>query len=126
VTECTIGPVSGRRGLAWLSGAAGAVGLYRLARRRRPREGPAEPWPADARAAELRRRLEESRAVVGEREEFEAGETPVDRAEASAGLLRERRQRVHEEGRAATEQMLGRTADERTTERATENDPPAL
>jgi hypothetical protein len=117
--------VNGRRGFAWLSAAVGAVALYRFARSRR-REAPAAPPSFDPRADELRRKLEESRAVVGEREEFEAGETPVDRAEASAAALRERRQRLHDEGRAAVEQMRAGAADEATPPRATETDPSAL
>ena len=36
---------------------------------------------ADPRADELRRKLAEARTIVEEREEFEAAETPVDRAE---------------------------------------------
>jgi hypothetical protein len=84
---------------AWLGalGVAGAA-VYRAIRRQ-----PA-PLPApDPRAEELRRKLDESRPLVDEREEFEAAETPVDQADAwdVAG----RREAVHERGRAAAEQM---------------------
>ena len=58
----------------------------------------------DPRAEELRRRLEESRTLVGERDDFEAGETPVDRAEP-LGDPAERRRGVHEAGREALDEM---------------------
>jgi hypothetical protein len=62
---------------------------------------PASPEPeVDPRAEALRAKLEESKAVVDEREEFEAAETPVDEADPD-----ERRRRVHEVGRAAVEEM---------------------
>ena len=88
------------RRLAWLSGGL-LAGLLFLRRRGRSRE--LVPAPADP-AAELRRKLDESRALVDEREEFEGAETTVDRAPA-AGELEERRQRVHEHGRAAVDEM---------------------
>ena len=56
----------------------------------------------DPRADELRRRLEESRSIVEERDEFESAETPVDRA------VEERRREVHDEARAAIDEMRGR------------------
>jgi hypothetical protein len=120
--------VRGRRGLAWLSGAAGAVGLYGLARRlRRASASPVAPAgdEVDARAAELRRKLDESRAVVGEREEFESGETTVDRAEPAAEV-RERRERVYDEARAAVAEMRGDPANEAPPRAATENEAPPL
>jgi hypothetical protein len=84
---------------AWLAGAAGAaIAVYH--RLRRPPVEAAE----DPRADELRRKLDESRAVVDEREEFEAGETPVDQADPDAAV-EDRRQAVHERGKAAAEQM---------------------
>jgi hypothetical protein len=96
----------------WLWAAAGAVGLYRLVERRRRRHPPArEETVGDSRAGELRRKLEESRALVEERDEFEAGETPVDRAEPAGRDLDERRRLVHREGRAAAEQMRREDAD---------------
>ncbi|MEX2211801.1 MAG: hypothetical protein WD689_08590 [Gaiellaceae bacterium] len=79
-----------RRLLALLGGIA----LVRawLARRRAP-----QPLTADPRAEELRRRLDESRVVAGDQEEFASGETPVD-AEG-------RRREVHERGRSALDEM---------------------
>jgi hypothetical protein len=55
-----------------------------------------EPDPADA----LRARLEESRALVGERDTFEEGETPVDEADPDA-----RRRSVHEQARARLDEL---------------------
>jgi hypothetical protein len=80
-------------------------GLARLFFWRRP-EAPQLPPPApeetepDPRADALRARLAEAREVVGEREEFEAAETPLDEADPD-----ERRRRVHEAARATVEQM---------------------
>jgi hypothetical protein len=99
-----------RTRLAWFLsglGVAGAVSFRLL--RRRSREAPFdEPLDAepDARADELRRRLEESRSVVAERDDFEAGETPLDRADPGEDPDA-RRRRVHEEGRATAERMRG-------------------
>ena len=50
---------------------------------------------------------------MGEREEFESAETTVDRAEPAGESVEERRRRVHEEGRAAVDEMraAGETSD---------------
>ncbi len=86
---------------AWLAGAAGAaIAVYRRMRRPAPTPAPVE----DPRAEELRQKLDESRAVVDEREEFEAGETPGDQADTDAPV-EDRRQAVHDRGKAAAEQM---------------------
>jgi hypothetical protein len=92
-----------------LGGIAGAFALRAL--RRQPVPAPvAEPVPAgdepDERAERLRRKLDESRSIVEEREEFEAGETPVDEAEpAPAASPGDRRKHVHERARASVERM---------------------
>jgi hypothetical protein len=98
--QCSIGLVRART--AWLGalGVAGAAVVRAL--RRKPAPAPAP----DPRAEELRRKLEESRAVVDEREEFESAETPVDQVEVD-----DRRRAVHERGRAAAEQMRGDSAE---------------
>jgi hypothetical protein len=88
-----------KRLAAWVSGAAGGFALYRWLTRERPAAAPAAS--PDPRAEELRAKLDESRAVVDERESFEAGETPVDEAPDPA----ERRRRVHEQGRSAVDEM---------------------
>lgn len=101
-----------RRLQAGLVGAAGGAAAFLLLRRRR--RGPAAelPPPADTRADELRRKLEESRALVEEREQDEARETPVDRAESVPGAVDERRREVHERARTTAEQMRAAEPDE--------------
>jgi hypothetical protein len=100
--ECSIGRVRAR--LAWLAGAVGVAGavVYRKLLR-------APAVGENPRAAELRQRLDESRAIVEEREEFEAAETTVDAAEETGPEAR--RRDVHERGRAAAEKMRGRSAE---------------
>jgi hypothetical protein len=91
-----------RRLLSFLLGAAGVAAGARLLHRR----GRRADAPAGDPAAELRRRLDESREIVGERGEFEAGETPVDAVEDVAPpSLEERRRRVHERAQEAIESM---------------------
>ncbi len=104
--QCSIDPVRGRPAFV---AAALALGAALLLRSRRPRRLPGqdEERVSDPRAEELRRRLEESRSLVEEREEFESAETTVDRAEATGRDLEERRRRIHDEGRAAAERMRG-------------------
>jgi len=67
-------------------------------RHRRKQEAPAE---VDPRADELRRRLDESRALAAEpgADDFTSGETPVD--------ADDRRQDVHARGRSAIDEMRG-------------------
>jgi len=98
--HCSIGLVQGR--LALLLGGAVIAGAaaYRALTRRPP--APVVPEPH---VEALKARLAESKAVVAEREEFESGETPVDRAEPLPSEVGDRRASVHERGRAAAEQM---------------------
>lgn len=93
--ECSIGRVKPR--LALLVGGLAVAGgaVFRVVRGRRRASGP-DP------AEELRRKLDESRSIVEEREEFEAAETPVDRVEPQAA---ERRRAVHEQARATIDEM---------------------
>ena len=72
--------------------------------RREPRSAPA---PADDPADTLRAKLEESRALVGERDAFEEGETPVDQADPAA-----RRRSVHEQARARLDELKGPETDD--------------
>jgi hypothetical protein len=99
------------RRLAFLGGIAVAVAAFWRTIRRRP-EGWVEVEPVDPRAEELRRRLEEARPVVEEREEFEAAETTVDAVDAVPVDPEARRRAVHAEGRSAVEQMRGPTGEE--------------
>jgi len=80
--------------------------LARLGFLRRKREAQAG---ADPRAEELRRKLAESRAMVAEREEFEAAELTVDLAEPAPEDPESRRRSVHEAARATVEQMRERS-----------------
>ena len=93
--------------LAVVLGALGVAGAFaaRLLRQQPPPEPPADA--PDARAAELRRKLEESRTLVDERDEFEEAELTVDQAEPVEPDPNNRRRRVHEEGRAAVDRMRG-------------------
>jgi hypothetical protein len=102
-----------RARLAWIIGGLALAGalVYRALGGRKQAPAPA-PGP-DPRAEELRRKLAESRAVVGERDEFESAETPVDQVEAPAPAdVAERRRSVHEEGRAAARRMRAPRADD--------------
>ena len=94
-----------RRITAWIGGTAAGIAAYRLLRRRpttatEPLQepGPAEP---DERADELRAKLAESRTAEPAPEPVV--EEPV--AEEEPESPEERRQRVHEEGRAALDEM---------------------
>jgi hypothetical protein len=87
-----------KRFFAWL---LGGLALFGFLRRRQQSEAP------DARADELRQKLAESRAIVSEREEFEAAETPIDQAEP-LGDPDARRRAVHEAARVTAERMRER------------------
>ena len=93
-----------RRLVGWIGGALGGITAYRLLRRRpgvppQPvTEPPAEP---DTRAEELREKLAESQTAEPAPEPVV--EEPV--AEEEPESPEERRRRVHEEGRAALDEM---------------------
>ena len=90
-------------------GGAALAGAFLLRRMRRGHTASAEPVTAvDPRAAELRRKLDEARALTSERDDFESGETPVDRAADVDETIADRRRAVHEEGRAAAREMRSR------------------
>ena len=84
------------RRFAWLGAAVGALAVWRWRRRK------AEPHVEEDPAESLRARLEESRAVVDERERFEEKETPVDEADPD-----ERRRSVHDDARARIDELRG-------------------
>ena len=87
-----------KRALAGLGGAVGGVALVRLLRRRSAPPPATERHPADA----LRAKLDESRAVAADRDEFESGETPIDEADPDA-----RRRVLHEQARAQLDELSG-------------------
>jgi hypothetical protein len=72
--------------------------------RRRPKP------TGDPRADELRRKLDDSKQLVEEREQFESGETPVDEVESAT--LKGKRAAVHERGHEAARHMRGPSAKE--------------
>ncbi|MGH3055262.1 MAG: hypothetical protein ACRDL7_09835 [Gaiellaceae bacterium] len=102
-----------KRLLGWIGGVLGGIAAYRWLRRR-PRVA-AEPSPepevttADARAAKLRAKLEESRGAEPVVEEPPpepvAEEEPTAEPEAEPDSPEDRRRRVHEEGRSALDDM---------------------
>lgn len=96
-----------KRLLAAVGGAVGAVAAFRFFRRITRLEPVGEPG-GDARADELRAKLAESKPVVEEREEFEAGETPVD----AAPDPETRRRDVHERTRARVDELKSSGPDE--------------
>lgn len=95
------------RRLAFVTGgvALGVAAVWRAVRRK-----PGHVAESDPRAEELRARLDESRVVVDDREEFEGAETTVDAVEA-VPEPEERRRAVHAEGRAAVKKMRDATED---------------
>ncbi len=83
-----------RRVLAGVGGALGGLAAWRLLRRRAPRAPEPVADPADT----LRAKLEEARSVADDRDDFEAGETPIDEADPE-----DRRRSVHDDARARIE-----------------------
>ena len=87
---------------AWLAGFAGGAALYRFFKRApAPLHAPVrrEPDPAEA----LKAKLAEARVAGDDRDDFEAGETPVD--EAPDPDVDARRRAVHEQARSAIDEM---------------------
>ena len=102
------------RNLALLAGvAAGTAAGLLLRRRRAPQAAyPPPPVEPDPRAEELKRKLDEAREQAADADDFEAAgmgaETMVEeepRQAPAAGEVDEARRRVHEEARAAAEEM---------------------
>jgi hypothetical protein len=101
-----------RRITAWIGGVAGGIAAYRLLRRRAQVAPEPTPTESDDRAEELRAKLAESKLAEPRAAEPVVEETP---AEPVAGEEPERalepespedrRRQVHEEGRAALDEM---------------------
>jgi hypothetical protein len=94
-----------RRLIKWIGGTAGGIAAYRFVRRQQASLQPSPEVAAeepDTRAEELRTKLAETRAAEPvEAEEQTAEPEPEHEPESPE----ERRQRVHEEGRAALDEM---------------------
>ena len=91
-----------RRLIAWIGGAAGGIAAYRFVRRQEAslQTSPETSDPEqDARAEELRAKLAESRAAD------EPWTAEPRRPGGGAGVARGTPRRVHEEGRAALDEM---------------------
>ena len=102
-----------RRLFAWIGGVAGGLAAYRFLRRRpaATAPGPEVGAESDERAEELRAKLAETRldeTVVMEPAAEDApasAEPAAEEPPAEAESADERRRRVHEEGRAAIDEM---------------------
>jgi hypothetical protein len=96
-----------RRLTAWIAGVAGGIAAYRFFRRHpQPEPAPSpEPADADARADELRAKLAESRTAEPVVEEAPPEPVAEEEPAAEPESPEERRRRVHEEGRAALDEM---------------------
>ena len=92
-----------RRYLDWVGGAIWGVAVYRLWKRWRGEEP--DPWPEPAHADEADDPAEELRAKLAETRAAE--EAPPAAEPTPPESLEERRRRVHEEGRAAIDEMRG-------------------
>jgi hypothetical protein len=91
-----------RRLVGWIGGVLGGVTAYRFMRRQQAAEVAVHP---DVRAEELRAKLDESRAAEAPAEpEPVVDDEPAAQAE-EAESPDDRRRRVHEEGRAAIDEM---------------------
>lgn len=92
-----------KRLTAWLAGALGSAAVYRVLKRQPARAPVPLDTPERDPADELKAKLAEARAAGDDRAEFEAGETPVD----AVPDVDARRQSVHEQARAAIDEMTG-------------------
>jgi hypothetical protein len=101
-----------RRLTAWIGGVASGVIAYRFWRRHQQAAAEPAPTEPDDRAEELRMKLAESRETVAAEPEIKeppaaaqaepVAETAVEDPSESP---EERRQRVHDEGRATLDEM---------------------
>jgi MYXO-CTERM domain-containing protein len=98
--QCSIAAM--KHPFAW---ALGGFALFGFLRRRRDVASPSVAEGIDPRAEDLRRKLAEARSIVGDRDEFEAAEVPVDLAESVPDDPESRRREVHESARETVERM---------------------
>jgi hypothetical protein len=94
-----------RRLFKWIGGTAGGIAAYRFVRRQEAALQPS-PQKPDTRAEELRTKLAETRAAEPVKPEEPTAEAEVvPEPEAEPESPDDRRRRVHEEGRAALDEM---------------------
>ena len=96
-----------RRVTAWIGGIASGVVAYRFWRRHQEAElapEPEVPAEPDARAEELRAKLAETREAEPE-PAAEPEPEPAEEQKSEPESPDDRRSRVHEEGRAALDEM---------------------
>ena len=101
--QCSIAAM--KHPFAWALGGFALFGFLRRRREAVPLAGTDGP---DHRAEELRRKLAEARTIVGDRDEFEAAEVSVDRAEPVPDDPESRRRAVHDSARETVERMRDR------------------
>jgi hypothetical protein len=96
------GSIAGvKRLFAWVAGAAGGLAAYRAVKGK-PSQPQSQPV-ADNRADELKARLQQAREAAGDHAEPLHAE-PLDAEPLDPGT---RRAQVHEQGRAALDEMRG-------------------
>ena len=103
-----------RRLLAWLAGGVAGATALRVLRARLRKPAPPPTPERDPRAEELRRKIAQAREAAADEEEFEAAgmgpetileEKPAPAPGTPGEDVEEARRRVHEEARAAAEEM---------------------
>jgi hypothetical protein len=96
-----------RRLTAWIGGVASGVVAYRFWRRHSQAAEAPEPTPVepDDRAEELRAKLAETRSAEPVVEATPPAPVAEEEPSAEPDSPEDRRQRVHEEGRAALDEM---------------------
>jgi hypothetical protein len=92
-----------------VAGLLGGIAVFEFFRRRRAAQTEQPDAGSDPRADELRRKLAESRAIVDERDEFEAAELTIDETEHAPDDPERRRRDVHETAREISARMRDRS-----------------
>ena len=99
--QCSIGLVRAR--IAWLAAAAGVAGRRPIARSGGSRPPRPTPAPKSCAGSSTNRAPRRTSAE-------ESAEPTIDQAEADPGV-EDKRQAVHDRGRAAAEEMRGRSSE---------------
>ncbi|MGZ8715555.1 MAG: hypothetical protein ACXWYO_00430 [Gaiellaceae bacterium] len=96
-----------KRLYAWVAGAAGGLAAYRAVKGRRPRPRPEPEAGADARAEALKARLRQAREAADDPEPLEPESLDPELLDPELLDPGARRAQVHEQGRAALDEMRG-------------------